>query len=252
MALPPVPMPGSYLGAAGIGLVSATFALAWARLKRVSFPLERWPWVIVWSVLGRAFFDAFLRWKALIATTGFPWDARLARLDAWLHGGPAADLLPSSPALLQALDAAYYAWFPVLTLGILWGAWHPEPRVRERLALAFVLVWTVLGILGGTLFASAGPIFTGDSAVGSGTVAMRDALWSAYLAGDPTSISAMPSLHVAVPTLYALAARGLLRWAFAGFAVVIGLGAIALHWHYAVDVYASVLGVLLLWWLVRA
>lgn len=251
LRLPAVPMPGSWLGAAGIGLASAAFALAWARLRRMSFPLARLPWVIWWCVAARGFFDGFLRWKALVAESDFPFDPSLARIDAWLHRGPAWRLLPDDDGFLRAVDAAYYLWFPVLTGGILWAAWRSDADWRRHFVLAFVLVWVGLGICAAHGLASAGPIFTEETSLPAGlrTVLVRDALWRAFEAGAPTSISAMPSLHVAIPALYAVAARSTLRALFAAYTIVVLLGSVALRWHYAIDGYAAIAGVALCWWL---
>ena len=80
-------------------------------------------------------------------------------------------------------------------------------------------------------------------------------LWKGYV--SPASapfyegISAMPSLHVALPVLFALLAwrthRGLF-WATTAFAVIIFIGSIHLGWHYALDGYVAALGAAVIWW----
>ena len=72
-------------------------------------------------------------------------------------------------------------------------------------------------------------------------------LWQSHLAGPGQTIAgiaAMPSLHVAVPALYALASRGWWRALWWGFTVLTIIGSVALGWHYAVDGY---MGILLAW-----
>ena len=55
-------------------------------------------------------------------------------------------------------------------------------------------------------------------------------------------------LHVAIPALYAMSARGPLRWTLWAYTAMIGLGAMALFWHYGVDVYAGAVGAAACWW----
>jgi membrane-associated phospholipid phosphatase len=57
----------------------------------------------------------------------------------------------------------------------------------------------------------------------------------------------MPSVHVALTAIMALALRGVWRWVGFVFFVVILIGSVRLGWHYALDGYVSLLVVLLLW-----
>jgi hypothetical protein len=85
---------------------------------------------------------------------------------------------------------------------------------------------------------------------------LRDHLWAAYATGEGavgTGISAMPSLHVAIVTLCAISSW-YLSWrvglAMTFYAVVILAGSVHLGWHYAVDGYASIIGVAVIWYAV--
>ena len=90
----------------------------------------------------------------------------------------------------------------------------------------------------------------GAPLTGLTTRVVADALWGAYKEGRPTSISAFPSLHVAIPALYVAAMwRTRLRWPALLFWALTLLGSIGLLWHYAVDSYAGTLGVLGCWWI---
>jgi membrane-associated phospholipid phosphatase len=66
------------------------------------------------------------------------------------------------------------------------------------------------------------------------------------------SISAMPSMHVAVTTLVALGCwersrwLGVMAWCYVAAIMV---GSVQLNWHYAMDGYVALLGTLLTWWL---
>jgi hypothetical protein len=202
------------------------------------------------------FFRAFMAWKAMIPVWApFRWDPQLAAVDAWLHGGDPWRYIPT--ASLPFLDAVYYAWFPLLAVMVLWQAWQGE----IRFFFAFALAWIVLGTGVALLVSSAGPVFyqgvTGDPRFAGldldpSLTARRvaDALWAAYRAGEPTSISAFPSLHVAVPALYCAVLWGTrLRWPAVGFLLFTSVGSVALGWHYAVDAYAGVIGAVVCWML---
>ena len=60
----------------------------------------------------------------------------------------------------------------------------------------------------------------------------------------------MPSLHVATPVLFALLGWRTHRWlgvAFTIYAAIVLVGSVHLGWHYAVDGYASIIAVPLIW-----
>jgi hypothetical protein len=72
------------------------------------------------------------------------------------------------------------------------------------------------------------------------------------------AISAMPSMHVAMPVVFILVGwrtHRLLGALFLVYGVIVFIGSVHLGWHYAVDGYVSVLVMLLLWraagWVVR-
>jgi hypothetical protein len=140
---------------------------------------------------------------------------------------------------------------------------------RPRFLVSMVLTWALLGNLGAALLSSAGPCYFGRvtglddpfspllayvrdtvPAIAAG----QDYLWRAYSEGAMlrigSGISAMPSLHVAMAVLCALAwsresrAIGAMAWLFA---VVIFLASIHLGWHYAIDGYVGALGASAIW-----
>jgi hypothetical protein len=83
---------------------------------------------------------------------------------------------------------------------------------------------------------------------------LQEALWTSYLTGGGglvSGISAMPSMHVAMPALFAVAAwrrARALAMALWVYTAVIVVGSVHLGWHYAVDGYASILLVFPIWW----
>ncbi len=205
-----------------------------------------------------------------------PWDLRLTALERILHFGtePWRILHPllGTPAITVFLDDLYYIWFPFSVTGAAVLTWLLHREARVRFQLSFVCVWIVLGILVATAFASVGPVYFGRivgepdpyrelMAYLAGVNAehplraleVQDRLWEAYIhgfTGLTSGIAALPSLHVAIPILYALALgtryprAAFVVWVYAG---LIFLGSIHLGWHYAVDGYASLVLVLLVW-----
>jgi hypothetical protein len=64
------------------------------------------------------------------------------------------------------------------------------------------------------------------------------------------SISAMPSVHVAVAVLFALAgweANRVMGLAFTAYALVVLVGSVHLGWHYAVDGYFAAIATAVIW-----
>jgi hypothetical protein len=214
------------------------------------------------------FLWAFTTWKVSIPP--FTWDPALARLDSLVHGTSPYHYLIGSPTLTRALDRVYWSWHYALLGLVLWQGWFGSARERARFWLAFLLTWVLLGAVLATVFASAGPIFyqrvteepgpfgpllaylTSHPELGS--IQGAQALWAAntgtrFIIG--TGISAFPSLHVGMAVLGVCAAwsRRWLAGIFAIFTLAILTGSVALGWHYAVDGYASILVVPLIWWL---
>jgi membrane-associated phospholipid phosphatase len=82
------------------------------------------------------------------------------------------------------------------------------------------------------------------------------ALWHNYALREFTmvsGISAMPSMHVALATLFALVCWRTKRWlgiVMSIYAVLIMIGSVHLGWHYAIDGYAGIGGMIAIWRLV--
>jgi PAP2 superfamily. len=224
------------------------------------------------------FYGAFTTVKSLLPSlVPFAWDVRLAGLDAWLHGGHDPWRL-LQPLLGHNLVTRVFQvlYLPGWTLSLF--AFTGLVAVSRRLAAVraqffwtYLLLWPLLGNLVAGAVMTAGPVYyglvTGDEGRFEDLMAylsfsqglplssfdvQRD-LWAAYTHGLSTmgsGISAFPSMHVAMATLFALVARRMhprLAIAFAGFALLILAGSVHLGWHYAVDGYASALVTLGVW-----
>jgi hypothetical protein len=146
--------------------------------------------------------------------------------------------------------------------------------LRSRFFLTYVLVYVLLGHLAATAFSSAGPAYFASM----GTAGLADpyaallgylrplgesstlfaidlqaTLWAGYTGtynGPIGGISAFPSVHVAVATLYVFLGfsfHRVLGWAFMALLAVTLVGSVHLGWHYALDGYVSIAAVAGLW-----
>lgn len=201
---------------------------------------------------------------------GFPYDGIQADIDAWLHFG--IDpwrwlfIVGQHEWVLAAVEWNYnLVWF-VLCFGTLFFvATSPKAeRIRARYILCFMLAWIVCGNIFAGLFLSAGPAFyghvTGDETrfaeqlaflaasegMNHSAITYQDYLWQLHNArqtGFGSGISAFPSVHVALIALNTFFAfeysRRLGLW-MAAYLVFIIASSVYLAWHYAIDGYASV------------
>ncbi len=220
------------------------------------------PLFVFGTVLAFDVYGAFK--QAIPRIVPYRWDAPLARIDWLLHFGrdpwTLTGWIPTDSVAFALIEKAYAAWFMSLILTVLIVATWAPLRVRARFFIAMTVTLMVGGTLAAILFASGGPVyfteFTSDPerfasllgyVAGSGAREGQEILWEAFATGSDKlygGISAMPSMHVAMVVLMALASYA---WCRAGGVVVAGYGALILvgsvhlGWHYAVDGYASIL-----------
>ena len=223
------------------------------------------------------FMNAFGSWKAAIPQLNpFSWDLPLMRLDRALHLGtdPWRLLEPvlRAPLVVRFWDYGYTLFIPAQTAVVLWQVWSRDRLLRHRFLLTYVLSWILLGTVAAIALSSAGPCFY-EAVVGGpdpfvplferlravhgtykvGALEAQQVLWASHVRGLDipfAGISAMPSMHVALPMLFVLVgwrqrlSLRLILLAYLGFNLV---GSVLLGWHYAVDGYAAILGVLVIW-----
>jgi hypothetical protein len=250
---------------------------AWSHFVRTFGTVERAGGFVVVSLLLPVFINATFCWKAAIPRIQpFGWDEALTRTDLLLHFGK-APWLWLQPVLgyrdvTLVMDLLYYIWIPFVTGLVYWQAWSAERALRMQFFLTYTIGWIVLGTVLATLLSSAGPCFF--SAVTGGpnpyaplmaylhmvdvthpliSLEVQRILLHEYLSGHVgpwNAISAMPSIHVAMPVVFTMLAWRLDRAvgvAFGVFGAVIFLGSVHLGWHYAVDGYVSVLTMIAVW-----
>ena len=223
------------------------------------------------------FMTAFTAYKNQITDiVPFYFDQELAALDEVLHLGrhPWEWLQPifGTPSATGFIELVYATTWGVATFGMLyWQALRTGPD-RAQYLITFALCWILIGSVLATLMSSAGPpyyeyVANADSPYvplfeylrgvsgGTGFSAIRyqEYLWAIYGKGvtaSYTGISAMPSMHVSMATLVALAAwrmSRLLGWIAIIHLVLIQIGSVHLGWHYATDGYVSVVITIWIW-----
>jgi hypothetical protein len=238
-----------------------------ARIRR-DVELPRVAAVGAAMLLGPVTAGAFSAMKGAIAVAvPFYLDPPLARLDRALFG---TDPWRLTHALFgwatPAIDMFYLSWLLVMLLGFyLVLLSRPSPRKTQSL-VAYLLMWPLVGTIGGYALSSAGPIFQ-DALFGghSGLIAslqhegatkaldLQQRLLAAYMDRyemPGAGISAMPSMHIAMACWLALTLRAAFprfQWVGWTYLVLIWFGSVHLGWHYVSDGVVGIIGALLVW-----
>jgi hypothetical protein len=176
------------------------------------------------------------------------------------------------------LDNIYGAWmvllyaFPMLAMVLI-----EDARTRCRLLVSWLLAWILIGSAAAWIFSSAGPCYyneligddrsfallharlleLGRQAQGLGvtikSLQFQPALLEAFRRGEYApagGISAMPSMHVAMATLFAIGGFKVARWLgmlMSAYAFLVWIASIFFGWHYAVDGPVAVLLMVGVW-----
>jgi hypothetical protein len=242
-------------------------------VERIAFAL---PILIVIPLFG----GAFTVTKASIPSINpFSWDPFFYELDRTIHFGfsPWELIQPivGHPFVSWAINWFYNLWFFVLSYVWVWQALSlKNPTLRLQFFYSVLLTWILLGVIAATMFSSVGPCFYGRVVPGASPYAdlmrylyeadKQFPIWAldgqAYLWNNFTfrevklaaGISAMPSMHIAMSFLFFLVGRATAPWigrVFLVYLVIMLVGSVHLGWHYAIDGYASIIGVCLIWWI---
>jgi hypothetical protein len=223
---------------------------------------------------------AAIEMKASIpAINPFAWDTFFAGLDRTLHFGidPWRLLQPvlGHAPVTFVINNFYNFWFLLMFGMWFWFAFQSRhSELRDRFFIAFTLMWFVCGGIMAMVFSSAGPVyysnlglspnpFTGlmaylhdvhDNVVPIWALNTQQYLWDGYTGVEKNflGISAFPSMHNAVVTMFVCAAWQVNRRfgkLVAVYAFIILIGSVHLGWHYALDSYAGIALGLAFWWL---
>ena len=239
---------------------------------RIIFAL---PAIIGVLFLGTAFTGVK---SAIPHVVPFSFDPWFADVDAMLHGGDAWLLiqpLVGYPIVSFVINFIYDSWLLALYfVFLLFALWMERPRLRQQFLVSYALCWIVLGSIAATLMASVGPCFY-DDFFGSDRYAPLMQYLGQASAQYPMSvlevqqrlldwsdtetinvgrgISAMPSMHISIAMLYALAGARISRfwgWVGAIYTLLILVGSVHLGYHYAIDGYLSIIATAAIWFAV--
>lgn len=215
----------------------------------------------------------------------FSFDIDFYQLDLLLHFGQSpwelTHTLFASPYASSFINLLYNLWF-FLVWGTLLVFMLKEKIHREKYLISFIGCWILLGGGLAILLSSAGPcyiqlldpestfyqelflrlneqnnILIENELPQLWALETQNTLWQAHInseLGIGSGISAMPSMHVSMSVLMALAVYsqhkkiGMLFWFYM---VGILIGSVHLGWHYAVDGYISIITTILWWHLVN-
>lgn len=252
----------------------------WVAGHRIEILHARGQWMLITATATSAVIPVYGLFKQyVLKAQGFPLDPTLAAIDRLLFfgydGWQVTHKLFGSVWFTLVLDRAYGLWLPILMFcPVAWAALIKDPFIRARLIGCWVAVWVLVGGLAAWLLASAGPMyyphFIGpdrsfqalhDRIVELGAIlrthgeVLTAPLGHVYLMNRYQSgiympgfgISAMPSVHVSMATLFAIGGFQLNRWigwGFLAYAILIWIGSIHLGWHYASD---GIVGAALTW-----
>lgn len=205
-------------------------------------------------------------------------DPLMADLDAMMHG---ADPWVLAHALSDHISAnavvlMYFGvWtLPAIFLPLIIAVTDGDTARQNRFLILHIICWVGLGNVMAAGFASAGPIYYDALLGGTRFAGLTDALvtsgitdsklgmvqatlWENYAEKAQaigSGISAFPSVHVGVSTVFALYLAERSRWlAPLGlvFLATIQFCSVYNGWHYAVDGYASMIVITLAWWALK-
>lgn len=250
----------------------------WRDFRENFINCKRITFVLPIFLLLPIFISTFSFLKFLIPVVNpYSWDYVFVQLDAILHGGiqPWQLLQPilGTPIITCIISISYGVWFFVMYTILLWQAFSMrDSKLRTQFFVTYMAAWILLGNVLATAFSSAGPCYYGrvtgladpfqplmdylraaNEVYPIWALETQEMLWNTYVRGVYSfgkAISAMPSLHISMVTLFAIIGwknGRALGVALSIYAIIIVVGSIHLGWHYAVDDYVAIVCTVILW-----
>jgi hypothetical protein len=241
------------------------FSRTWPLDEFVERLLGALPFLLIWPI----FMSGFTSIKTLLNDTlPFAWDDELLALGLKLHLGTPLWLALDSRPVTLVLEFLYAFW-GVLLVAVPFSVCLRNPTCpkRTRFLVSHLLILVLMGNVAAGMFMSAGPFWLdvtarhhdmyaplfdylarADANGSFSAVAFQRYLWEAHQHRETwlgTGISAFPSIHVAIATLYVLFGwqfGRLARWGSILFLIAIMIGSVNLGWHYPFDGYAGIAG----------
>lgn len=253
------------------------------KIKSLLLPLHRVVYFLFLILALNVTFSTYTYLKSIIPDLHpFQFDSLFAQIDNSIHFGvepwQITHTIFNNAWSTLFLNILYNAWFffmwGVLLFFILYK--HNE-KLRMQFLLTFLSSWLVIGGFFATLLSSVGPCFY-EPLLGSErftplmnqlaqqnqflisndhlsiwALSTQNELWNTHIRQANeigAGISAMPSMHVSIAVLLAIAMYnldrrlGAIAWIYA---LLIQIGSVHLGWHYAIDGYTSILLTTLLW-----
>lgn len=205
------------------------------------------------------------------------WDMDFAQMDLLIHGVYPHEFFV--PFVMQwnlegAVEQAYVIWFLFMFMANFYSLFFDRDPIRRKQYLwSFILCWIASGTVLALAFYSAGPVFyhlvypdavdpykdlvlwlsTADK--GEPANSFRGAMYLYEVAMDEfrpdfNGPSAMPSQHVGVAwliALYAFRIKPVWGWVMSAYTAIIFISSVVLGWHYAIDGYAGIVLVTIIW-----
>lgn len=253
-------------------------------IKRAGNPPHKAISFILLLLVLNLTFSSYTFIKPLIPDINpFQYDLLFYHIDQWLHFGydpwQLTHQIFSSAIATSALNILYHLWFLLMWGAVLFFVVRRDlVRLRLQFLLTFLSSWLLIGGIGAITLSSAGPCYlhlldpevlyyqplmqrlteqslelTQLGWFKLWALDVQNTLWQLHINQQSAiggGISAMPSMHVSIAVLMAIAAYchqkklGLIMWIYA---ITIQIGSVHLAWHYAVDGYLSAILTACLW-----
>ncbi|MEZ8605138.1 phosphatase PAP2 family protein [Vibrio splendidus] len=252
------------------------------KFKVALFPVSRTFGVFLLILILNIPISSYSFIKSAIPNLNFYYlDLDLYHVDKWLHFGfspwEITHLFFTSAFSSLVINFLYHLWFFVMWLMFIYFILDRKNiRLRYQFLLTFLSSWFVIGNIMAIFLSSVGPVYFNhfyeqdyylplmqrlnalNTELNGGFLHLwsldaQQILWKTYVADAShigSGISAMPSMHVTISVLMAMASfrlnknLGYVLWVFA---FCIQIGSVHLGWHYAVDGYVGALSVAILW-----